>query len=266
MRAVIIGNGSMFDYDYISSKLRPDDYIVCADGGYKHAKKLNVKPNVLIGDMDSIGDNDYDGEVINLPIRKDFTDSDVCIKFIMLKDFDEVMLLGFTGARIDHSITNLMLLKQFADAEKRAYILDEHNEIYFAVNENNIYGKKGDIVSIIPFGGNLCGITTQGLDYPLNDETLIFGESRGVSNIMSGDKCTISIKSGTGLIIKAKDWLDGVFMEPKDYILEKIDGEYAYLKDICSSDEVFIALALLPNGADVGTKLHFEMFEYSIIN
>lgn len=205
MRAVIIGNGSMHDYDYISSKLRGNDYIVCADGGYKHAKKLKVKPNVLIGDMDSIEDNDYDGEVINLPIRKDFTDSDVCIKFIMLKDFEEVMLLGFTGARMDHSITNLMLLKQFTDSEKKAYILDEHNEIYFATRENNIYGKKGDIVSIIPFGGNLCGITTEGLDYPLNDETLVFGESRGVSNIMSCDKCTITIKSGTGLIIKARD-------------------------------------------------------------
>jgi hypothetical protein len=56
-------------------------------------------------------------------------------------------------------------------------------------------------------------------------------------------------------------------MEPKDYVVTKIEGEYAYLKDINSSDEncIFIALALLPEGTDIGTKLHYEMFEYTIL-
>ncbi len=205
MRAVIIGNGAITNYDKIKKQLRCDDYIICADGGYNHTKELGVKPWVVIGDMDSIGDNDYDGEIINLPIRKDFTDSEVCVKYILLKHFDEVMMLGFTGKRQDHAISNMLLLKQFADTETKAYIVDENNEIYFTNSENTIYGKKGDIVSIIPITGNLCGVTTKGLDYPLNDETLIFGESRGVSNIMTSDKCTITIKSGFGFIIKARD-------------------------------------------------------------
>ncbi len=205
MRAVIIGNGAITNYDKIKQRLRCDDYIICADGGYNHTKKLGVKPSVVIGDMDSIGDNDYDGEIINLPIRKDFTDSEVCVKYILLKHFDEVMMLGFTGKRQDHAISNMLLLKQFAETETKAYIVDENNEIYCTNSENTIYGKKGDIVSIIPITGNLCGVTTKGLDYPLNDETLQFGESRGVSNIMTSDKCTINIKSGFGLIIKARD-------------------------------------------------------------
>lgn len=54
-------------------------------------------------------------------------------------------------------------------------------------------------------------------------------------------------------------------MEPKDYILDRIEGEYAYLKDINTGGEVFIALALLPEGADVGSRIHSEMFEYSIV-
>lgn len=205
MRAVIIGNGIIENYDKIKQRLRADDYVICADGGYNHAKKLGIKPAVVVGDMDSIGDNDYDGEIINLPIRKDFTDSEVCIKYILLKHFEEVMMLGFTGKRQDHSITNMLLLKQFADVETNAYIVDEYNEIRFTSNENNIYGKKGDIVSIIPITGDLVGVTTQGLDYPLDNETLAFGESRGVSNIMKSDKCKITITSGQGLIIKASD-------------------------------------------------------------
>ena len=205
MRAVIIGNGAIENYDIIKQKLRKDDYIICADGGYNHSKKLGVKPSVVIGDMDSIGDNDYDGEIINLPVKKDFTDSEVCVKYILLKHFDEVMMLGFTGKRQDHAISNMLLLKQFADAETKAYIVDEYNEIYCTNSENTIYGKKGDIVSIIPIMGNLCGVTTKGLGYPLNDETLVFGETRGVSNFMTSDKCTITIQSGFGFIIKARD-------------------------------------------------------------
>ena len=54
-------------------------------------------------------------------------------------------------------------------------------------------------------------------------------------------------------------------MEPKDYIVSKIEGEYAYLKDIESENEIFIALALLPQGTDIGTRLHYEMFEYTVI-
>ena len=54
-------------------------------------------------------------------------------------------------------------------------------------------------------------------------------------------------------------------MEPKDYIISRIEGEYAYLKDISSDNEIFIALALLPAGADVGCKIHSEMFEYTLI-
>lgn len=205
MRAVIIGNGTIDDYNYIGGKLRKNDYVICADGGYKHAVALNVKPAVVIGDMDSIGENEYDGEVINLPIRKDFTDSEVCVKYILLKDFDEILMLAFTGTRADHTLTNMLLLKQIAEAGKNAKIVDEHNEIIFASAENTIYGQKGDIVSIIPVGGNLSGITTKGLDYPLENETLVFGESRGVSNVMTTGKCSVTIASGMGLIIKSRD-------------------------------------------------------------
>lgn len=205
MRAVIIGNGSMYDYEYIAGKLRKGDYIVCADGGYHHAKKLNVRPDVLIGDLDSLGENDYDGEVINLPVRKDFTDSEICVKYVVLKDFEEILMLGFTGTRYDHSLTNILLLKQISDAGKSARIVDEHNEILWCEDENIIYGKKGDIVSIIPVGGDLLGVSTDGLEYPLENEDLYFAQSRGVSNVMISNKCTITKRAGSGVVIKAMD-------------------------------------------------------------
>ena len=60
------------------------------------------------------------------------------------------------------------------------------------------------------------------------------------------------------------DWGNEV-VEPKDYILDRVEGEYAYLKDIENGNEIFIALALLPMGADVGSRIHFEMLEYTLI-
>ena len=54
-------------------------------------------------------------------------------------------------------------------------------------------------------------------------------------------------------------------MEPKDYIVDRIEGEYAYLKDTETGGEVFIALALLPDGSDVGSKLHCELFQYTLV-
>lgn len=206
MRAVIIGNGTVLNYEYIKSKLKKNDYIICADGGLRHANALGIKPAVLIGDLDSVGNCEYDCEVINLNVKKDFTDSEICIKYLLLKDFDEILMLGVTGNRIDHTLNNLMLLKQIFDAGKKGCIIDDNNEIYYAAEENSIYGKKGDIVSIIPVGKSLLGVTTHGLEYPLVDEELFFAQSRGVSNVMISDKCHIQIKSGEGFIIKSRDW------------------------------------------------------------
>lgn len=57
-------------------------------------------------------------------------------------------------------------------------------------------------------------------------------------------------------------------MEPKDYIVSKIEGEYAYLRrlDIDNDEELFIAMALLPMGVDIGTKLHYECMEYTVVS
>ena len=75
-------------------------------------------------------------------------------------------------------------------------------EIRLCKRENIVAGKPGDVISIIPLSETLSGITTQGLDYPLADGTLYFGDSRGNSNVMTGTECRISTKNGTGLIIK----------------------------------------------------------------
>lgn len=200
MRAVIIGSGSIKDYEYIKSKIRSDDYIICADGGYDHALKLGVTPDILIGDFDSVKELPDETEKIKYPVRKDFTDGELAVRYAVEHGYDDVLLIGMTGDRADHTITDILLLSQC----KNGCVLDDNNEIYMLKGNIKIAGKAGDTISIVPVGGDLEGITTENLEYPLSNETLYFGESRGVSNVMCGESCSITARKGIGLIIKVR--------------------------------------------------------------
>ena len=200
MRAVIIGGGYIGDHAYIKSKIKPDDYIICADAGYDHAVKMGIEPNILIGDFDSIADLPEDKEKIKYPTRKDFTDGEIAVKYALEHGFDDILLLAMTGDRADHTITDILLMTQCENAR----MIDDNNEIYILKKSLKISGKKGDTLSIVPIGGDVEGIETQGLEYPLNRETLYFGESRGVSNVMTENECTITAEKGIGLVIKVR--------------------------------------------------------------
>ena len=200
MRAVIIGSGSIKDYEYIKSKIRENDYIICADGGYDHAVKMGLAPDILIGDFDSVLELPKTSEKIEYPARKDFTDGELAVKYAVEHGFDDVLLLAMTGDRADHTITDILLLAQC----KKGCIADDNNEIYLLRDSVTISGNTGDTVSIVPVGGDVCGITTTNLEYPLCNETLYFGESRGVSNVMTANECTITAKKGMGLVIKVR--------------------------------------------------------------
>lgn len=203
MTALIVGNGE------VSEKIKPllpeNAYVICADGGFRHMDKLGLTPDIVIGDMDSVKADLHGEKTIVYPVRKDFTDSEIAVNYAIDNGFSDLVLIGFTGTRTDHTLTNLFLLKGISEHGARAEIIDEHNIIRYAEKENIIRGKKGDIVSIIPIGGDVSGITTEGLDYPLFSETLEFGKGRGVSNVMTGDECRITVKNGSALIIKSKD-------------------------------------------------------------
>ena len=203
MDCLIIGNGNVGKD--IREKIPEDLYVICADGGARHLNTLGVTADLIVGDMDSLSVDVTNEDTIKYPVRKDFTDSEIAVDIAIKKGFKKIVMVGFTGTRLDHTLTNLFLLKRISKSGATGIIIDSNNEIYYAKAENEILGKIGDIVSIIPVGDDLLGIKTEGLDYPLFDETLEFGKGRGVSNIMTKEKCTIKIKSGQGLIIKSKD-------------------------------------------------------------
>lgn len=200
MRAVIIGSGEIKNYDYIKGKIQPDDFIICADGGYNHAQKMGILPDVLLGDFDSATDFENVKGRIVYPTRKDFTDGELAVTYAVEHGFEDVVLFAMSGNRLDHTITDILLL----DKCKNGVLIDDNNEVYLVKDRLKLIGKKGQTVSIIPINSEVCGIKSSGLEYPLCDDTLYFGCGRGVSNVMTEDECTITIKSGTALVIKVE--------------------------------------------------------------
>lgn len=199
MRAVIIGNGEIRSYERIRTYIRDDDFIICADGGIKHASIMGIRPDILIGDFDSSNPDEFnfDAKRIVYPTRKDFTDGELCVKYAAENGFDEVLLIAMTGSRADHTLTNLLMLSQCG----RGCAVNEDNEIYYIKNRIEINNKKGMTLSIIPLRGDLRGITARGLEYPLKNDTLYFGESRGNSNVITSDFCEIEAAEGEGVVI-----------------------------------------------------------------
>lgn len=196
MRAVIIGNGTINDCEYIKSLLRESDFIICADGGLRHAKAMGLMPDVAIGDFDSSVKDDSVKSYV-YPERKDFTDGELALRYASERGYDEIMLIGMTGYRLDHTLTDIFMMSRF----EGAYLIDDKNEIRIIRDRLRISGKKGKTLSIIPISGDLCGITTSGLEWEMTDDTLYFGTSRGNSNVINEDEITISVTDGIGLAI-----------------------------------------------------------------
>lgn len=196
MRAVIFGNGSVKDYGKIKALLKDDDFIVCADGGLRHTAAMGIHPDVAIGDFDS-SEKCENVKTYVYPSRKDFTDGELAIDYAINKGYSDILMFAMTGSRIDHTLTDIFLLSKC----KNARIIDDKNEIRILNGSIEISGYKGKTLSIIPVYGELCGIYTTGLEYQMKNDTLFFGESRGNSNVINEDLCTITAKRGIAVIV-----------------------------------------------------------------
>ncbi|SMB90706.1 thiamine diphosphokinase [Desulfonispora thiosulfatigenes DSM 11270] len=212
MKTVIITNGDMNNLDYYKEIIQNQEYIICVDGAIRYLLKMNINPDIIIGDLDST-DLEF-LEVIkakNIPIakypsEKDETDTELAIMLALEKKSSEIILLGGVGSRIDHSFTNFTLMAKTAEKGIKCRIINEKNDCYFVkdyISFKNI--DKGYNVSIIPVIGDIIVKETEGLYYPLKNEVLSLGSSRGISNVALKENIAITIKEGMAMIILAKD-------------------------------------------------------------
>lgn len=210
-RAVIFANGRIGDYDGIRALVRDDDWILCADGGARHALKLGLRPDVLLGDFDSLDPEVVQevsrtgAEVVRVPAEKDQTDTHLVLDLAVSRGAREILVLGAAGDRLDHTIANILLLPRMAAMGVDVTIVDEKNIIRVTSGGISLEGRPGEFVSLIPLTPEVSGVTTSELKYPLHKGRLTWGESTGVSNEFTGDTAEVTIESGWLLVIQARD-------------------------------------------------------------
>lgn len=189
------------------------DNIIASDRGLEELHNYNIKPNYIIGDFDSISTNildkyvnDSTTNIIKLNPEKDYTDTHMAAKLAIQLQSNNVTIIGATGTRMDHTISNIHILKEFIDNNIECIIINENNKIKL-INKKTILNIDNEYkyTSLIPLTTSVEGLTLKGFKYPLLNATLNIGQSIGISNEQIKDKATINISDGILILIQSKD-------------------------------------------------------------
>lgn len=207
MRCVIIGSAPIAVPESLKSRIQPEDFILCADGGVAAALRMNLRPDLIIGDFDSYsGSLPGNAEVVRLPVHKDDTDLMYSIKEALGRGFTEFLLLGATGGRLDHTLASISALQYLAAHGACGVLADEKNEVsLYPEGSFLIQGRRGDLLSVFPWGTPSCNVTYEQLEYPLDHQDLYSSEPTGVSNCMLADQVCIHVHKGPVLVVLSKD-------------------------------------------------------------
>lgn len=202
-RCVIVGGAEINNYDFIREKLYADDFVIFCDSGLKHLENLQVKPSLIVGDFDSHENPHLDVETIVLPCEKDDTDTVHAVKEALSRGFDNFLLIGVIGARLDHTLGNVSILLFLDSLGKKGYIIDDYSEMEIVSNEPVSISDQYSFFSLLNITGCAKGITISGAKYPLVDGEITCEYQYGVSNeVLPEDIASVRVKEGRLLLIK----------------------------------------------------------------
>ncbi len=205
-RALVIAGGPA-PADDIAAALPPVDEVIAADGGADHARRLGLRVDTVIGDLDSLSAaglawaRDHDVTVIEHPVDKDATDFELAMDYAAER-YEEIVVVDSGGGRLDHCAANLFL---FA-ADRYAHVLltgfMQDGLVSVIRGTRTLRATPGDTVSLLAVAGPAHGVHTEGLKWPLADAVLDVGSSWGVSNEFVGREATVSVGGGVVLAVQ----------------------------------------------------------------
>lgn len=219
--AVVLANGAAPSREQLDAAWPGWDagvsLVIAADGGARHARALGLPIDRWVGDGDSIDPANLAAlAAAGVPIdrvdpEKDASDTELALLAAIGSGADEITILGgLGGVRIDHGLVNVALLDHPALAGLRARLYDERAARLSvlvasagdAAAKADLVGRLNDLVTLVPLGGPAVGVVTNGLRYPLADETLEAGTSRGLSNVRTAQIAIVSLSNGRLLVIE----------------------------------------------------------------
>lgn len=210
-RVLVFLNGDYKNIDFYRNYIRKRDYLICADGALNFLLRIGVKPDLVVGDMDSI-DTESTKWLKKSKVRverfrpdKDCTDSQLALDRAVSLSPKEIVVLGAFGSRRDHELATLFSLEKYAHAGIEISLVDEDRTILIARKRAIIEAPKGATVSLIPLTKTVSGITTSGLLYSLKNGTLRRQQNIGISNVITNRKAEVRFSKGTLIIVVNKN-------------------------------------------------------------
>ncbi len=203
MKVLIVAAGEVKDTEKVKNKLPLNDYtlVISVDGGYDICEKMSIKPQYLIGDLDSTKKVDFDCEVIKFDKDKDYTDLDLAIEFALKQKATFIDIIGATGNRLDHFLGNLAVLERLHDSNVKGRIIDEKNIINISSSKIT-YKNISDYVSVLPITDSVI-FSCFDLKYEVMMCETKRQQTLGISNESSSTEFTIEIHRGKAFIIQS---------------------------------------------------------------
>ncbi len=182
-----------------------NSYVIAADGGYSLVKKLGIKPDLILGDFDSLSENIPDDcQVIKAPAEKDDTDTMLAVKKALSMGFDDITLASSIGGRLDHTYANIQTLAYIIDNNAKCCMVGEHDIVYLLNKGEYIFNKIINMYFSIFSYGKSAIVSTTGTKYNLTEYFLTDKFPLGVSNEIIEQNCNLSVKEGQILVIFSK--------------------------------------------------------------
>jgi len=206
-KIVLFANGELPKPKALAKKLGDADFLIAVDGGLNHMIPLNLEPDLIIGDLDSIDDatlqiyREKKTEIRKFPTDKDQNDLELAIQAAIEMNPKTIWIVAALGNRIDQTLANIFLLTRDDLRGIDTHLVDGKIDVFLIREQALLSGKPGQLVSLLPINGPAEGITTSGLKYPLENETLYPDQTRGISNRLTGTEATITMEKGLLLCI-----------------------------------------------------------------
>lgn len=210
-KRVLIFAGGNLSPVYLE-EIRQDDLVIGADRGALFLVEHGFHPHISVGDFDSITAEEFEkvqsvsGKIITCdPVNKDLTDTELAYVTAMDHQATEIIMMGVTGSRLDHTLANIQIMLRGLQHQVQSAIYDTHNYITLTGSASVIQERGFPYASLVPLTPEVTGISLKGFMYPLENATLRMGQSLGISNRLVEQEGTIRIESGLLLIIQSRD-------------------------------------------------------------
>ena len=210
MKAFIYVGGSIFP-ENITEKPEENDICIAADSGYSNAQKLGVRPQILVGDFDSLSDDKRNSvpegtKIITVPAEKDFTDTQLAVKTAIESGAGNIVIIGGLDGRLDHTLSNLAILESLYESNIRAIITNGANRIRYIKSSSDLIARsRFKYLSVIACDDKVKGVSVEGCKYPLKNATLSNKFQYAISNEILKNCALVSVKKGGIYIVESTD-------------------------------------------------------------